>query len=157
MNKAIGTDRFEAEGNLVIDKITGEHVIDLHMMNEASDNFNLYARSSTGADLGIARPTPNYADLGIAKVSQIALDKANAVAGLRDISLNELLEQINEGVKLDNPDYVVYLVRQILQGEDPETVEDALAYFVRNIKDDNLRDYLADKFSQEFNIPKDVL
>jgi len=158
MNKAIGTDRFEAEGNLVIDKIGGgEHVVDLHMMNEASDNFNLYARGSTGADLGMARPTPNYSDLGIAKVSQIALDKANAVAGLRDISLNDLLTQINEGVKPDNPDYVVYIAKQILQGKDPETVEDALAYFVRNIKDDNLRDYLADRFSQEFNIPKDEL
>ncbi len=68
-----------------------------------------------------------------------------------------MLEQLNEGVKLDNPDYVVYIVRQILSDKDPETVEDALAYFVRNIKDDNLRDYLADRFSQEFNIPKDEL
>jgi len=158
MNKAIGTDRFEAEGNLVIDKIRGgEHVIDLHMANEASDNFNLYARGSTGADLGMARPTPNYSDLGIAKVSQIALDKANAVAGLRDISLNDLLRQINEGVKLDNPDYMVYIVKQILNGKDPETVEDTLAYLVRNVKDDNLRDYLANRFSQEFNIPRDEL
>jgi len=157
MNKAIGTDRFEAKGNLVIDKITGDHIADLHMMNESSDNFNLYAKGSTGADLGMARPTPNYSDLGVAKVSQIALDKANAAAALRETSLNDLLKQINEGTKIDNPDSLVYIAKQILNSKDPETVEDTLAYLVRNIKDDNLRDYLADRFSQEFNIPKNEL
>jgi len=158
MNKAIGTDRFKAEGNLVIDKIRGgEHVIDLHMQDESSDNFNLYARNSTGADLGMTRPTPNYSDLGVAKVSQIELDKANAAAALRDESLNTLLKQVNGGAIPDNPDYLVYIAKQILKDEDPETVEDALAYFVRNIKDGDLRDYLANKFSQEFNIPKDDL
>ena len=157
MNKVIGTDRFEAKGNLVIDKITGDHIADLHMMNESSDNFNLYAKGSTGADLGMARPTPNYSDLGVAKVSQIALDKANAAAALRETSLNDLLKQINEGTKIDNPDSLVYIAKQILNSKDPETVEDTLAYLVRNIKDDNLRDYLADRFSQEFNIPKNEL
>ena len=157
MNEVLGTNRFEAEGNLVIDKITGEHVVDLHMENEASDNFNLYARGSTGADLGIGRPTPNYSDLGVAKVSQIALDKANAVAGLRDISLNDLLKQINEGTRLNNPDYVVYIAKQILKDEDPETIQGALSHFLGEIKDDNLRDYLTQKFSQEFNISESDL
>ena len=157
MNKALGTNRFEAEGNLVIDKLTGDHIVDLHMENESSDYFNLYANNSTGADLGITRPTPNYADLGVAKVSQIALDKANAVGGLRDISLNDLLEEINAGTKIDNPDYVVYLAKQILSGKDTETIKDVLTYFLGEIKDDNLRDYLTEKFSQEFNIPKSDL
>ena len=157
MNQALGINRFEAEGHLVIDKVTGDHIVDLHMENESSDYFNLYANNSTGADLGIQRPTPNYADVGVAKVSQIALDKANAVGGLREVSLNDLLNEINAGTKIDNPDHVVYLAKQILQGKDPETIKDVLTYFLGEIKDDELRDYLTEKFSQEFNIPESDL
>jgi hypothetical protein len=157
MNKAIGTNRFKAEGHLVIDVKTGNHIVDLHMPNEPSDYFNLYANESTGADLGIQRPTPNYADLGVAKVSQIALDKANASAGLREVSLNDLLNEINSGTKIDNYDYIVYLAKQILRDKDPETVKDVLSEFLGEIHNDNLRDYLLQRFSQEFNIPESEL
>jgi hypothetical protein len=154
MNKAIGTNRFKAEGHLVIDVKTGNHIVDLHMPNEPSDFFNLYANDSTGADLGIQRPTPNYADLGVAKVSQIALDKANADATLREESLNELLKEINSGTKIDNYDHIVYLAKQILKDKDPELVKDVLHEFWSQINNLRLRNYFLQRFSQEFGIPE---
>ena len=157
MNKVIGTNRFKAEGHLVIDTKTGKHVVDLHMPNEPSDYFNLYASDSTGADLGIQRPTPNYADLGVAKVSQIALDKANAIGALRETSLNELLKEINARTQIDNPDYIVYLAKKILEGKDLETVKDVLHEFWGQISNLRLRNYLLKRFSQEFNIPESDL
>ncbi|MCI4409504.1 MAG: hypothetical protein JHC26_10470 [Thermofilum sp.] len=157
MNKVLGANRFKAVGHLVIDKKTGEHVIDLHMPNEPSDNFNLYAVDSTGADLGLQRPTPNYTDLGVAKVSQIALDKGNAIGAMRDETLNSLIKEINEGTHIDNLDHVVYLVKQILKDKDPGTVRDTLIYFLDNIRNDRVWRALVQRFSREFNIPESEL
>ena len=154
MNKVIGTNRFKAEGHLVVDTKTGEHVVDLHMPNEPSDMFNIYANDSTGADLGIQRPTPNYADLGVAKVSQIALDKGNAIGALRETSLNELLKEINARTQIDNPDYIIYIAKQILGDKNPETIKDVLHEFWSQISGLRLRNYFLKRFSQEFNIPE---
>jgi hypothetical protein len=37
---------------------------------------------------------------GVAKLSQIELNRANAAAGLRGLSLDDLIGQVNMGVKL---------------------------------------------------------
>jgi hypothetical protein len=163
LNEATGTDRFAAEGHLVIDKITSEHVVDLHMQNEVSDEYNFYARNQ-GSNLGMRDQTPYYVKeedtrLGVAKLSQMARTKANAVSELRNASINDILDQINNGLKIDNEneDMIVRTIERLASSDDLAKTEDAISYFLNNIKDENIRNELAERFARDLGLTKDEL
>jgi len=163
LNEATGSDRFAADGHLVIDTATNEHVADLHMQNEMSDEYNFYARNQ-GSNLGMRDQTPYYVKegdsrLGIAKLSQMARTKANAVAELRNASINDILEQINNGLKLDsdNEDMIVRTIERLASSDDLAKTEGTVSYFLNNIKDDYIRNELADRFANDLGLTKDDL
>jgi len=154
LNKALNTNRFIAQEHLVIDKYRGgEHVVDLHMPNEGSDWLNIYARKSNFYDLGFPRPEPYYTDnLGVAKLSQTSLDKASAVATLRQLSLADLVKDINNGAKIDNPNYVISYLKNLLKNADYETQRNVLAEFIMELKPGYRNTYVY-LISNSFNIP----
>jgi hypothetical protein len=158
LNKALNTDRFVAQEHLVIDKYRGgEHVVDLHMPNEGSKWLNIYARKSNFYDLGFPRPEPYYTDkVGVARLSQTLLDKASAVASLRQLSLADLVDTINSGAKIDNPNYVISFLRNLLKNADYETQRNVLAEFVTRLKPEYRNTYIG-LISNSFNIPVDQL
>ena len=163
LNGATGTDRFVADGHLVIDRLNnGEHVVDVHMQNEVSDLFNFYARNP-GGNLGMRDLTPNYVEegdarLGIAKLSQMARTKGNAVAGLRNVSIEDVLEQINSGLKIDNnEDMIVKIVERLAASGDLSKTEDAISYFLTNIKDAKIRNDFAERFASDLGVTRDDL
>ena len=157
LNKTLKTDRFVAQEHLVIDKYTKEHVVDLHMPNEGSEWLNIYARKSNFYDLGLPRPEPYYTDkVGVASLQQTLLDKASAVATLRQLSLADLVDAINSGAKIDNPDYVVSFLKSLLKDADYETQRNVLAEFIARIKPGNRNIYIR-LIADEFGISADEL
>jgi hypothetical protein len=127
------------------------------MPNEGSDWLNIYARKSNFYDLGFPRPNPYYTDrVGVASVSQTLLDKASAVASLRQISLSDLIDNINRGAKIDNPDYIISILKNVLKDADYETQRNVLAEFIANLKPGNRNIYIY-LISKEFNIPMEEL
>ena len=158
LNKTLRTNRFVAQEHLVIDKYrNGEHVVDLHMPNEGSEWKNVYARLSNFNDLGFPRPEPYYRDkVGVASLSQTLLDKASAVATLRQLSLHDIVEAINRGEKIDNPDYVISFLKNLLKDADYETQRNVLSEFIGNLNPGRRNIYIY-LISKEFNIPIEYL
>ena len=154
LNRTLNTNRFVAQEHLVIDKFRGgEHVVDLHMPNEGSEWKNVYARLSNFYDLGFPRPEPYYTDnVGVARLSQTLLDKASAVASLRQESLADLVDAINRGEKIDNPDYVISFLKTLLKDADYETQRNVLSEFIGNLNPGRRNIYIY-LISKEFNIP----
>jgi hypothetical protein len=154
LNKTLNTDRFVAQEHLVIDKYrNGEHVVDLHMPDEGSEWKNIYARLSNFYDLGFPRPEPYYTDnVGVARLSQTLLDKASAVATLRQISLYDIVEAINSGEKIENPEYVISFLKNLLKDADYETQRNVLAEFIGNLNPGKRNIYIY-LISKEFGIP----
>jgi len=158
LNKTLKTDRFVAQDHLVIDKYRGgEHVVDLHMPNEGSEWLNVYARKSNFNDLGFQRPEPYHTDkVKVASLSQTLLDKASAVASLRQLSLADLVDAINSGAKIDNPDYVISFLKTLLKDADYETQRNVLSEFIIRLKPEYRNIYIG-LISNSFNIPADQL
>ena len=158
LNKTLNTNRFVAQEHLVIDKYRdGEHVVDLHMPDEGSEWKNVYARLSNFNDLGFPRPEPYYTDnVGVANLSQTLLDKASAVASLRQLSLHDIVEAINRGEKIDNPQYVISFLKNLLKDADYETQRNVLSEFIGNLNPGRRNIYLY-LISKEFGIPIEKL
>jgi len=158
LNKTLNTNRFVAQEHLVIDKYRdGEHVVDLHMPNEGSEWKNVYARLSNFYDLGFPRPEPYYRDnIGVASLSQTLLDKTSAVASLRQLSLHDIVDAINKGEKIDNPEYIISFLKDLLKNADYETQRNVLSEFIGNLNPGRRNVYLY-LISKEFGIPMEKL